>query len=107
MNTTIARLTGRAALVLGSVSSFGAQGHITEALQHVEAASKAADGRAVIEHAEAAAKHAQTSDEHLQAAIKSLEAAIQHGKLATPTLRTNQPGRLQPTSMLRKETRAD
>lgn len=74
-------LIGALAFALGSAGSFAAESHIAEAVSHAETASKAADARAVVEHAELAIKHARTADEHLDAAIKNLETTIEHGKV--------------------------
>ncbi|MFU8789253.1 MAG: small metal-binding protein SmbP [Methylobacter sp.] len=57
------------------------ESHNKLALEHAQEAVKAADVKAVVEHAEIAKTHAKVADEHLDAGIKSLEEAIEHGKL--------------------------
>lgn len=84
INTT--QLTGLCAGILLTLgSSFGAyaaetESHMAQGLKHAEAASKAADGKAIAEHAEAAKTHVKTSIEHLNAGSTSLDQAAEHGK---------------------------
>ena len=80
MNTKLTGLLAGTALTLASFCAYSAESHITEALRHAEAASKAADGKVIAGHAEAAKTHATTADEHLDAGIKSLDTAIEEGK---------------------------
>ena len=78
------KFTGLLAGIVLTLASFGAyagESHITEALKHAEAAAKADDSKAIVEHAEAAKTHAKTADEHLDAGITSLNDAIDHGKM--------------------------
>ena len=59
-------------LTLCSFGAYAAETHIGLAIKHAEAASKAADGKAVAEHAETAKSHVVIALEHLNAAFKSL-----------------------------------
>ncbi|MCX7089491.1 MAG: small metal-binding protein SmbP [Methylococcales bacterium] len=81
MNMKLTGLFVGIALSLGSFSTYAAESHITQAIAHAEAATKAADGKAIAEHAEASKTHAKVADEHLDAGVKSLDSAIEHGKL--------------------------
>jgi Small metal-binding protein len=84
MKHTSMRFTGLWVGIFLTLASFGAyagESHMTEALKHAEAAAKADDSKAIVEHAEAAKTHAKTADEHLDAGITSLNDAIDHGKL--------------------------
>ena len=84
MKLTNINLTGLWAGIVLSVCSFGAyaaESHMEQALKHAEAAVKAADGKAIAEHAEVAKTHAKAADEHLNVGITSLEGAIEHGKM--------------------------
>ena len=71
-----------AAMVLGlcSFGAYAAESHNEQALKHAEAAVKAADGKAIAEHAEKAKSHVIVALEHLNAGSKSLDDAIDHGK---------------------------
>lgn len=69
------------ALTVVSLSAYAEETHMAGALTHSEAVAKAADGKAVVEHAEAAKAHAKISLEHLTAGIASLDGVIEHGKL--------------------------
>lgn len=84
MKLTHIKFTGIVAgivLALASVGAYAGESHMAEALKHAEAAAKADDSKAIVEHAEAAKTHAKTADEHLDAGITSLNDAIDHGKL--------------------------
>jgi hypothetical protein len=67
-------------LTLCSFGAYAAESHIAQALKHAEAATKAADGKAIAEHADTAKSHAVIAIEHLNAAVKSLDDASDHGK---------------------------
>ncbi len=74
-----------------SVNSFATGNHLTEAIQHAEAAAKSADGKTIAQHAEQAKTHANaakkektpatTSNSHLDAGISNLDEAIKEGNL--------------------------
>ena len=84
MKLTNMKFIGLGAGIILTFCSFGAyaaESHITQAIEHAEAAAKADGGKATTEHAEAAKTHAKTADEHLDAGIKSLDDAIEHSKL--------------------------
>ena len=52
-----------------------------EALKHAEAAVKADNSKAIVEHADKAKTHAKAADEHLDAGLTSLNDAIDHAKM--------------------------
>jgi len=58
---------------------------MAEVLKHEEAAAKADDGKAIVEHARQKT-HAKAVDEHLDTGITSLNDAIDHSKLKHPNL---------------------
>ncbi len=68
-------------LTLASFGAYAGESHMAEALKHAEAAAKADDSKAIVEHAEAAKTHAKIADEHLDAGLTSLNDAIDHGKM--------------------------
>ncbi|MGZ8191447.1 MAG: small metal-binding protein SmbP [Methylobacter sp.] len=85
MKLTNMKFTGLCAGIFMTFAAFGAyaaeESHMAEALKHAEAAVKATDSKAIVEHLEAAKTHAKAADEHLDAGITSLNDAIDHGKL--------------------------
>lgn len=83
INTT--QFTGLCAGIVLTLASLGAyaaetESHMAQALKHTEAATKAADSKAIAEHTEAANTHVKKSIEHLSAGSTSLEQAAEHGK---------------------------
>jgi hypothetical protein len=88
MKTNNIKTTHLVAAIALTLCSFGAfaedhseESHNKLALEHAQEAVKAADVKAIVEHAEIAKTHAKVADEHLNAGIKSLDEAIEHGKL--------------------------
>lgn len=67
-------------LTFASFGAYATESHMTEAFKHAEAAAKADDTKAIVEHLEAAKTHAKIANEHLDASITSLDDAIDHGK---------------------------
>jgi hypothetical protein len=85
MTINTIQFTGLCAGIVLTLASLGAyavetESHMAQALKHTEAATKAADGNAIAEHAKAANTHVKKSVEHLNAASTSLDQAVEHGK---------------------------
>ena len=80
-NMKLSGLWAGIVLTFCSFCAYAEESHIAQAIAHAEAAAKADDGKAIVEHADAAKTHAKTADVHLDAGIKSLDDAIEHGKL--------------------------
>jgi exonuclease VII small subunit len=85
MTINTIQFTGLCAGIVLTLASLGAyaaetESHMAQALKHTEAATKAADGKAMAEHAEAANTHVKKSVEHLNAGSTSLDQAVEHGK---------------------------
>ncbi|MBP6058929.1 MAG: hypothetical protein KA524_11065 [Nitrosomonas sp.] len=88
---TITLYTSFLMVLFFSVHTFAAGNHLTEAIQHAEAAVKSAEGKSIAQHAEEAKTHANaaknektqatTSGSHLDAGIRSLDEAIKEGNL--------------------------
>lgn len=81
ININLTGLWAGIVLSICSVGAYAEESHMTQALEHAEAAVNASDGKAIAEHAEVAKTHAKVADEHLDAGITSLEGAIKHGKM--------------------------
>lgn len=83
-------------IALFSFGAFAAENHLSEAIQHAEAAVQAPDGRTIAQHAEEAKTHANaakaektqapTGGSHLDAGIRSLDEAIKEGNLGAADL---------------------
>jgi len=68
------------ALTMACFGAYAAESHMAQALKHAEAGAKAADAKAITEHAETAKSHVTIAEEHLKAGATSLDSAIEHGK---------------------------
>jgi len=69
-----------AVLALASTCAFALDNQLAEALQHAEAAAKAADVKEIETHAEAGKKNINTLNQHLKNALDCLNSAIEHSK---------------------------
>ncbi|MGR9106768.1 MAG: small metal-binding protein SmbP [Gammaproteobacteria bacterium] len=89
INTKFTGLWIAMALLLCTSFAWAEGNHLAKAIMDTQAATRAATGEGIVEHAEMALTHvkaemalteAEATDEHLLAAVTSLDGAIELGK---------------------------